>query len=33
MFSENKLENAAFILVYLAAVVVLALDLLVWRPF
>jgi hypothetical protein len=28
MFSENKLENAAFILVYLAAVVVLALDLL-----
>jgi len=33
MFSENKFENAAFIVVYLAAVVVLVLDLLVWRPF
>ena len=31
MFSDNKLENAAFILVYLASVVVLVLDLVYWR--
>lgn len=31
MFSENKFENAAFIVVYLVALVVLVLDLFVWR--
>lgn len=31
MFSENKLENAAFVVVYLAGLVVVALDMLVWR--
>lgn len=31
MFSENKWEDLAFKLVYLAAVVVLALDMFYWR--
>lgn len=33
MFSENKLENLAFQVVMVLGLVVLALDLLVWRPF
>jgi hypothetical protein len=33
MFSENKLENLAFYLVAVAGLVVVVLDLMVWRPF
>ena len=33
MFSDNKLENLAFLVVMVLGLVVLALDLLVWRPF
>jgi len=33
MFSENKLENLVFQVVLVAGVVVVLLDLLVWRPF
>ena len=33
MFSDNKMENLAFQVVMVLGLVVLALDLLVWRPF
>jgi len=33
MFSENKMENLAFLVVMVLGLVVVLLDLLVWRPF